>query len=372
MKIELLKEIQDWHSRHKAHSLQGRYLPFASIKPLLDKLTFPFQISQIGTSFNKLPINTVSIGTGEMKILCWSQMHGNESTGTKAVFDLFNFLRQSDDFSLLRKSILKNCTLICIPILNPDGALAYTRVNAQDIDLNRDAVDTKAPESKALQNVLREFKPDYCFNLHDQRTIFTVGDSLKSATISFLAPSVDKSRKITDGRIATMNVIVTMNELLQKLIPGQIGRYTDEFYPTATGDNFQKAGYNTVLIEAGHFKDDYDREQVRFYNFLSLLIGIDYVANGNKEIDQHSKYFEIPNNAKNHFDIIYKNILFKDKRIDVGVVFKEKLEDNKIIFIPKVKETGNLAKFMANKVIDCQDKIVKNESDLEFFIKKQS
>jgi hypothetical protein len=372
VKIEMVRKIQDWHSLNKANTLNGRYLPLTSIEPLLKELKFPFQVSNIGTSFNKLPINKVCIGTGEMKVLIWSQMHGNESTGTKALFDLLNFLKSPNKFSLLRDSILDNCTLTFIPILNPDGALAYTRVNAQEIDLNRDAVDLKAPESKVLHNVLREFKPDYCFNLHDQRTIFTVGDTIKSATISFLAPSEDESREVTDGRKETMNVIIAMNEVLQKLIPGQIGRYTDEYYPTATGDNFQKAGYNTILIEAGHYKDDYDRERVRFYNFLSLLIGIDYLANGNREIDKHSVYFDIPNNSKKYFDVICKNIFIKekDKMSDVGVLFKEILDTKTIVFEPEIKKVGNLAKYAANKVIDCQGEIVNNESELYFFIKK--
>jgi hypothetical protein len=372
VKLEMVQQIQDWYSLNKANTLKGRYLPLTEIEPLLKKLKFPFQVSNIGTSFNKLPIRKVSIGTGEMKVLIWSQMHGNESTGTKAVFDLFNFLKSPNEFSLLQDRMLENCTLTFIPILNPDGALAYTRVNAQEIDLNRDAVDLKAPESKVLHNVLREFKPDYCFNLHDQRTIFTVGKTTKPATLSFLAPSEDETRAITDGRKETMNVIVAMNEVLQKLIPGQIGRYTDEYYPTATGDNFQKAGYNTILIEAGHFKDDYDREHVRFYNFLSLLIGIDYLANGNREIDKHSVYFKIPNNSKKYFDVICKNIFIKekDKMTDVGVLFKEILDKNRVVFNPEIKKVGNLTKYAANKVVDCQGEIVNNETELGNFVKK--
>ena len=39
-----------------------------------------------------------------------------------------------------------------------------------------------------------------------------------------------------------MDVIVAMNDLLQQMIPNHVGLYTDEFYPTATGDNFQKLG----------------------------------------------------------------------------------------------------------------------------------
>ena len=52
-------------------------------------------------------------------------------------------------------------------MVNPDGAKLYTRVNANEVDLNRDSVNLSQPESKVLRNVFEEFKPDYCFNLHD-------------------------------------------------------------------------------------------------------------------------------------------------------------------------------------------------------------
>jgi hypothetical protein len=35
-----------------------------------------------------------------------------------------------------------------------------------------------------------------------------------------------------------------------------IGRYTDEFYPTSTGDNFMLAGIPTVLFEGNNLEDD--------------------------------------------------------------------------------------------------------------------
>ena len=89
----------------------------------------------------------------------------------------------------------------------------------------------------------------------------------KELNLSLLAPSIDLERTLTDGRKDTMAVIVAMNNTLQTIIPNFIGRYTDEFYPTATGDNFQKLGHNTILIEAGHYPDDYSRDVVRKYNY---------------------------------------------------------------------------------------------------------
>ena len=130
----------------------------------------------------------------------------------------------------------------------------------------------------ALKRILEEFNPQFCFNLHDQRTIFGVEGTENPATISFLAPSEEMTRKLTKGRIETMNVIVAMNSLLQQVIPNHIGRYTDEFYPSATGDNFQKLGYNTILIEAGHYPNDYDREEVRKFNFFALAQGLYHLS----------------------------------------------------------------------------------------------
>ena len=56
-----------------------------------------------------------------------------------------------------------------------------------NIDLNRDAVDRKAKESKLLRRILEEFQPDFCFNLHDQRTIFGVDWNSKSSNYFFFS-----------------------------------------------------------------------------------------------------------------------------------------------------------------------------------------
>ena len=40
------------------------------------------------------------------------------------------------------------------------------------------------------------FNPKFCFNLHDQRTIFGVEGTKNPATISFLAPSEEITRKL--------------------------------------------------------------------------------------------------------------------------------------------------------------------------------
>lgn len=340
------KEILNTEYRdQKETALSGKWIHYAHISPLLEKLSHSLNVACIGSSENNVDIHSVKFGSGSKKILIWTQMHGNESTGTKALFDFFNCVCNAKE--AVFKTILKECTILCIPMLNPDGSLNYTRVNQNGIDLNRDAVDQKAKESKLLRSVLEEFNPKFCFNMHDQRTIFGVEGTENPATISFLAPSEEKTRKLTKGRIETMNVIVSMNFLLQKIIPNHIGRYTDEFYPTATGDNFQKLGYNTILIEAGHYPDDYEREEARKFNFFALVQGVYHIAT-TTDFTDYKPYFTIPNNQKNFFDVIKNH---ENLNKGEGYLFVDKVVKGEFTSELELEKEGDLSNYIAHSII---------------------
>ncbi|WP_252191178.1 M14 metallopeptidase family protein [Polaribacter sp. Q13] len=344
--------LENIYAQQKESTLHGKWITYKDIENLFSKYVSKFEVSQIGSSEENRPIHQLKIGNGAKKILLWSQMHGNESTGTRALFDLFNCILNSSE-SIFTK-ILEECTLVFIPMLNPDGAQAYTRVNANEVDLNRDAVNRKAKESKLLRSVLEQFNPQFCFNLHDQRTIFSVEGTKNPATISFLAPSEEITRGLTEGRIATMDVIVSMNTMLQNVIPNFVGRYTDEFYPTATGDNFQKLGHNTILIESGHYPDDYDREETRKYTFFSILQGLHHIANSATFI-AYEDYFNIPNNDKIFYDIIHR---YADSKNDIAYQYVDKIIDGK--FVSKLNKVDeNSLKFkIGHSEIVFEDKIV--------------
>jgi len=184
-----LNNLHDWYIGYKEPSLFGRYIHLEHIIPLLAKFPTEIDSKQIGVSENDAPIHLIKLGTGGKKLLLWSQMHGNESTTTKSVFDLLNFLQ--DDVNETAIEILDSCTLYIVPILSPDGAKAYTRLNYNHVDLNRDAQDLTQRESKVLHELIAEIQPDYCFNLHGQRTIFGAGETQNPATVSFLSAAGD-------------------------------------------------------------------------------------------------------------------------------------------------------------------------------------
>ena len=225
-------EYLKYHDTYKETTLFGRYITLDDIEPLLLR----YNAEVVGESVLGKPIYKYQIGLGKTRILMWSQMHGNESTTTKALCDFINVLNSnSEEISKL----LNAFTFCMLPMVNPDGAKLYTRENANGIDLNRDAQCLSQPESKILRKVFEDFQPNYCYNLHDQRTIFGVavtgpkvkpnGAKLNPATVSFLAPSYNENREINEVRAKAIKVIVAMNNALQDYIPNQVGRFDDSF-----------------------------------------------------------------------------------------------------------------------------------------------
>ena len=351
--------IEDFTSNYTAYinqKIRGRYVTHKMISPLLEDYSEKFNVEPIGVSVLNNPIHKLTIGSGKNRILIWSQMHGNESTTTKALFDFLNYIDTNID---VLNYINENFTLCIIPILNPDGALAYTRINANEIDLNRDAQNQSQPESRILRVVFNEFKPDYCFNLHDQRTIFSAGNHKKSATISFLTPAEDEERKVTQNRKRSMEVIVAMNKMLQKYIPKQVGRYDDGFNLNCVGDTFQSLGVPTILFESGHYPNDYMREETRKYIAYSFITALQYINLTEVTGKKHHDYFHIPENEKLFYDIILRNFPIATKEEtefkDVAIFFKETLINDKIEFKPSIEHIEKHLHYYGHKELDMRN-----------------
>lgn len=326
---------------YKENSISGRYITNKHIEPLLKKLSNDFKVMVIGYSVKNEPIYSVKFGTGKKKIFMWSQMHGNESTTTKALFDLFNFLSSNEQEA---KIIKESFTLLIIPILNPDGAEAYTRVNANEVDLNRDSVDLSQPEAQLLRKTFEDFKPDYCFNLHDQRTIFAAGETRNPATVSFLSPAYNDQREYNDCRLKAVDVIVAMNDALQKHIPNQIGRFDDAFNLNCIGDRFQSLGVPTILFEAGHFPNDYQREETRKYIFISYLVALQSIYSNVVVNNKLERYLNIPQNKSVFYDFLYKNIKINNDSLDIisnfAAHYREILDKDQVKFEAYIVEIG--------------------------------
>ncbi|WP_166966356.1 M14 family metallopeptidase [Yeosuana marina] len=363
MTIDILQTL---FKRHKESSLYHRYITNTHITPLLASLDDQFIVETIGHSVQNKPICAVRVGSGDQRILMWSQMHGNESTTTKAIFDLLNTLKEGKNET---SRLLNACTLYIIPILNPDGAEAYTRVNANAVDLNRDAQALTQPESIILKEAFDRFKPHFCYNLHGQRTIFSAGSTNNPATVSFLAPAQDEACTVTDNRKVAMEVIGVMNTLLQNVIPNQVGVYDDSFNMNCVGDTFQSQNIPTILFEAGHYPNDYPREQTRKFIYLSLMESLDYISNNHITGNLYKTYYNIPENQKRFFDIIIRNAHVYSENdnscVDIGILYQEILREGVIEFLPKVEKIAVLDGFFGHHEISANGNTVKKEDGSE-------
>ncbi|MFV5693150.1 M14 metallopeptidase family protein [Flavobacterium sp. LT1R49] len=356
--------LEQLFSQYKEESISGRYITLDSIEPLLRKLNANNELKIIGKSVLGKSIYSYQIGQGETKIFLWSQMHGNESTTTKALFDFLNVLNSGSD---LAKQLLTDFTFCSIPMLNPDGATLYTRENANKIDLNRDSQDLSQPESKILRETFESFKPDYCFNLHDQRTIFGVSNTGKPATLSFLAPSYNEEREINESRLKAINLIAAVNDVLQDYLPNQIGRFDDSFNINCIGDTFQYLGVPTLLFEAGHFANDYDREETRKFVFMALISSFTILSENVIVDNGINKYLNIPQNKVVFYDLMYKNIRINydgiEKITNFAAQYKEELFENQIYFNAYISEIGELENHFGHYVYDAEGARYKDDYD---------
>lgn len=361
--MELEKIFEQNYEDFRVSGFESKYLPFLDLKNYLNE-NYPYK-KMIGKSFLGNDIYSLKIGSGDIPILAWSQMHGNESTGTRAMLDVFSFLNSNFPFA---QELRNKISFHFIPMLNPDGATTYSRRNACGIDLNRDFIAESSPEIRILKNYVEEIQPQFLFNLHDQRSIFNVGTLKEPATLAFLSPSADLERNLNPKRIASMAIIDHMYKGLSQFIPSKVARFSDEFYPTSTGDNFMKMGYPTILFEAGHYPKDDQRNTVRKYNALAILLAVEKIVEGN--LEKEGGYFEIPENNKRFMDILLRNVLVKSNEseslVDIGIYFEEKLnlKTREIDFMARIEEIGDMSPYYGHLEIDKKGKVYIGKSSM--------
>jgi len=347
------------YSNYLESAIQDRRFKQKDIQSLVLQLPDSlFEVNLEGHSVEGREIYLVKVGQGDTKVLLWSQMHGNEPTATMAIMDIFNFLQH--DTSPARNKILDKLTLYFIPMLNPDGAEIFERRNALEIDINRDALRLQSPESRILKGVRDRINPEWGFNLHDQNPYSSAGKTKETASISFLAPAYNVAKDWNPGRTRAMQLICLMNEILQKHIPNQVGRYSDEFEPRAFGDNIQKWGTNTILIETGARRGDPEKQYLRKMNYLAILEGLYAIGQRDYERFRLPDYNKIPLNGGVLHDLVIRNALVplydSTYMLDIGFRSTEVENDSVTAFYGRsyISDVGDLHTYFGHEEFDAE------------------
>jgi len=355
-------QLYETYENYKEASLQHRRIKYSDLQPLINKLKSnpKYVISKVGTSVQGRDLQLISIGKGQTQIFLWSQMHGNEPTATQAIFDIINFFN-SNQFQTEKKEILNRVSIHFLPMLNPDGAQVYQRRNALDIDINRDAVRLQSPEAQTLKRVRDSLQADFGFNLHDQSIYYNAERTHKPATISYLAPAYNYDKDINTVRANAMKIIVYMNRIIQKYAKGQVGRYNDDFEPRAFGDNIQKWGTSTILIESGGYQNDVEKQEIRKLNYVSILSAIYAIANEGFKNIAVDDYEKIPHNDRKLFDLKLEKVTYtldnKNYSMDIGINRTEidNATHSNFYDLGKVDDVGDLSTYYGYEELDASN-----------------
>ncbi len=301
------KELADiWESQHVSRILPSD-VRHKDLKVYLEQLrSLGSNVAEVGLSVSGKEIYQIEFGNGPLKVFLWSQMHGDEPTATSSLIDLFAVFQKNREASWVTK-IAESMTIRAVPMLNPDGADQYIRRNLQGLDINRDAIALKSPEAQLLKKLRDDWSPNIGFNLHNQNYLTAAGMTNRQAAMSFLVVYGDAAKTTNDGHERNKRLVSAMVQALEPFISGHMGRYDDEFTPTAFGDNFSLWGTPTILIETGGLEGRSEMFLVKM-NFIAIATALKALSDGSEISFDPKIYEQLPRNASGRLmSVIFRN-----------------------------------------------------------------
>lgn len=177
-----------------------------------------------GTSVEGNPIEAYKTDLNADKYLyLMAGTHGDEVEGVYVLQQLFKWLKE--------EHTLKDLPIVVIPILNPDGYRAATRVNAHAVDLNRNyptsnwkkefkkakynpgPAPLSEPENEFLDSLFQKFPPAFILSFHSWKPLLNYNDDAKDVA----------------DYIASYNEYETVEDIGYPT-PGSLGTYAPEKY----------------------------------------------------------------------------------------------------------------------------------------------
>jgi hypothetical protein len=137
---------------------------------------------------------------------------------------------------------------------------------------------------------------------------------------------------------------------IQPYMPGHIGRYGDEWTPTAFGDNFSAWGTPVILIETGALYGKDEMFLVKM-NFTAILTALRSVADGSEKSFSPANYETLPENSSGSlYYFIFRNATIIDRTKPDAVVTADvgiNVDRRRAEFVAPayIRQVGNLSAY---------------------------
>lgn len=223
-------------------------------------------IETIGYSSRGRPINAYFFGSGSRFVLYTGAIHGNEA-GTRYLMD-----RWIQDLEANARSIPGDKSIVVVPQINPDGVASGSRVNARNVDLNRnfatsdwqkDITDVNnrpfpggggpspmsEPETRAIASLAQRLRPIMVASYHSIGGVVAGNQAGNSVSTASLYSQLSGYQNVT----------------------GSTGE-TFDYSVTGTADDWYAAiGVPSLLIElSSHTSAQFDRNQKAMWRLVNL------------------------------------------------------------------------------------------------------
>lgn len=131
----------------------------------LDATSDRVTVTEVGRSVQNRPIRLITVTDADARadiadgssILFVCSQHGSEPAGREACLAAARDVAADQSVG----------TVLIMPTANPDGLAEEDRLNANDMDMNRDHAILATPEAAAVARVISDYKPDLVGDFHE-------------------------------------------------------------------------------------------------------------------------------------------------------------------------------------------------------------
>jgi len=123
----------------------------------------PFGQSGAGRRIPAYVISDFSVPPSDKaRVLIIAGQHGDEYNPVAAVLTLSRQLSAG-----FRDDITRRCLIVVVPMANPDGIAAHTRLTSTGADMNRDWAGLRTCEAQYVHSIIKTWRPNAIIDAHE-------------------------------------------------------------------------------------------------------------------------------------------------------------------------------------------------------------